>query len=161
RPMPEKNDPFVHSLIGVAPLVIGSIIVWYIAQFLQFDLLAETLAEGNLDRFFLALGASLNTPDFWIWLYLLFAISNAMLPSSADRVYWTPVLIFFGVVLVLLIGFGFFPAIPTVIQETFVDLISVFVFALTTVVIVDLFFIVCIFLFELILSLTTGRRVQY
>ena len=62
-------DPIVHSLIGVAPLVVGSIIVWYIAQFLQFDLLAQALTDGNLDRFFQAFADSLNTPDFWLWLY--------------------------------------------------------------------------------------------
>lgn len=154
-------DPVVHSLIGVAPLVFGSIIVWLIARFLQFDLLAQTFIDGNMERFYRGLFQSLNTPDFWLWLYLLFAISNAMLPSPADRVYWRPVLLFIGVIIVLLVSFDLFPAIPGVLQETLLNIISIFVFAMSTVIVVNLFFITFIFLLELTLGVTTGRRVQY
>jgi hypothetical protein len=30
----------------------------------------------------------LRVPDFWLWAYLIFAISNAMIPSPADREPW-------------------------------------------------------------------------
>jgi len=156
-----KADPLAHSLIGVAPLVVGSLAVWFIAQFLQFDRLGLALAQGDLDILFRALAQSLATPDFWLWLYLLFAISNAMLPSPADRIYWTPVLFFLGAVIVLLAGFDLFPTIPIFIQETFFDVVSILVSALTTVVVVDLLFIIFIFLLEFLLTVTTGRKIQY
>ena len=155
------DNPLVHSLIGVAPLVFGSIAVWLIAQFLRFDQLAEATTSGSLDQLFRVLGDILTTPDFWLWLYLLFAIANAMLPSPADRVYWRPVLLFFGGIAVLLVGFGLMPDIPLVFQDIFFNIIALLVFAFTTVVAVDLLFMAIIFGAELILSLVTRRRIQY
>ena len=29
-----------------------------------------------------------KTADFWLWLYLIFAVSNAMMPSESDRKPW-------------------------------------------------------------------------
>jgi hypothetical protein len=29
-----------------------------------------------------------KTPDFWLWLYVIFAVSNAMMPSESDRKPW-------------------------------------------------------------------------
>ncbi len=84
-----------------------------------------------------------------------------MLPSPADRIYWRPVLLFFGGLTILLLGFDLFPTIPDFIQTTFFNVISILVFALTTAVAVDLFFALCIFLLESILNLTTGRKIQY
>ena len=38
-----------------------------------------------------------GTPDFWLWIYLVFAVSNAMLPSAADWHAWGTALIFLGI----------------------------------------------------------------
>lgn len=156
-----RIGPVGHSLVGVAPLVFGSLAVWFIARFLQFDLLGETLTGGNIRRFFWAFSQSFATPDFWLWLYLLFAISNAMLPSPADRIYWAPVLIFFGGIVVLLVVFDWVPVVPEVVQELFFGATAVMIFALTTVVGVDIFFILFILFLESLLSLTTGRKISY
>lgn len=155
------DNPLVHSLIGVAPLVFGSLAVWLIAQFLRFDQLAEAASSGSLEQLFRVLGDILITPDFWLWLYLLFAIANAMMPSPADRLYWRPVLLFFGGIGLLLVGFGLTPDIPPIFEDIFANIIAVLVFALTTVVVVDLLFMAIILAAELILSLVTRRRIQY
>ena len=156
-----NSDPFKHSLVGVAPLVMGSLVVWLVAQRLQFDRLGTSLMIGNMDFVFRAISESLSTPDFWLWLYFLFAVGNVMLPSPADRTYWTPILAFLGTILLLLLFFDLIPEIPRYFQEIFLSIISALVFALTTVVVVDLVFIVLIYLVESILGVTTGRRVKY
>lgn len=156
-----KSHPIVHSVIGVAPLVVGSLVVWFIAQFLQFDRLGDAVSEGDFDRALQAIGSSLSTPDFWIWLYFLFVVANAMLPSPADRVYWRPVLVFFGILLLLLVGFDLFPNISPFFQDLFFGIILLLVSALTTVLVVDLLFIAIIFLLEFLVGIITGRKVQY
>jgi hypothetical protein len=156
-----NTDPVSHSIIGAAPLLLGSIAVWFIARFLQFDLLGEAISAGNTIEFFNAASRSLATPDFWLWIYLLFSISNAMLPSPADRIYWAPILLFLGSVFFLLLGLDRLPDIPLVVQNGFANVISVLVFALTTVVAVNIFFIFFIFVLESLLTLTTGRKVRY
>ena len=37
-------------------------------------------------------GGLLRAPDAWLWLYLLFSIANAMMPSPSDRETWPPVI---------------------------------------------------------------------
>ena len=45
-----------------------------------------------------ALAQMAQVGDFWLWLYLIFAVSNAMLPSESDMAAVRPVLIFLGIV---------------------------------------------------------------
>ncbi|HQF71133.1 MAG TPA: hypothetical protein PLH39_07640, partial [Promineifilum sp.] len=46
----------------------------------------------------------LATPAFALWLYLLFAIGNAMLPSKSDRHAW-PAFLLWLAVLILVVAF--------------------------------------------------------
>jgi hypothetical protein len=54
-----------------------------------------------------------RVPDFWLWAYLIFAISNAMTPSPADRQPWLLAGLYLGLALVvayLLGGLALLPA---------------------------------------------------
>ncbi len=81
--------PIRESLIGSAPLVTGTAVVILIV-FKIFDAPAfsTSIASGDLESLSNVLLDLFETPDFLIWLYLLFAISNAMMPSSSDRRAW-------------------------------------------------------------------------
>ncbi len=83
------------SLIGAAPLVTGSLVVAGIGYWV-FDVnqTGQALLSGSPVVMSGALSSALQTPDMWVWLYLLFAVANAMLPSSADRQMWPPVILF-------------------------------------------------------------------
>jgi hypothetical protein len=154
-------DPIRHSLVGAAPLLVGSLAVLLIGRLLKFDTLGLVLTSGNLEYLLNTLGESLSTPDFWLWLYFLFAISNAMLPSPADRVYWTPVLLFLGVIIVLGVGLDLLPTIPGAIQEYTFNFVTLMASAFAIAVAVDLFFALFIFLLETTLNITTKRKIQY
>jgi hypothetical protein len=84
-----------------------------------------------------------------------------MLPSPADRVYWRPVLMFLGAIVLALIGFDLLPDVSPFFQDIFVNLIEIQTFALTTIVIVNFMFVIVILILETLLSAVTGRRVQY
>ena len=96
-----KTDLLRDALIGAAPLLSGGAFVAYVGIF-RLSLLAvwEALTAGNLDATLAALSASVHAPDFWLWFYLMVAVSSTMFPSQADRRAWLPL----ALVLALIVG---------------------------------------------------------
>jgi len=85
----EASDPFRSSLIGVAPLVTGTLACLLLAgEVLGLAPAGERLVLGDWSGGLAALGQSIARPDALVWLYLCFAISNTMLPSASDRRAW-------------------------------------------------------------------------
>jgi hypothetical protein len=85
----EVSDPLRASLIGVAPLVAGTVVCLVVAaEILGLGPAGERLVAADGYGALQAAIASLNRPDALVWLYLCFAISNTMLPSASDRQAW-------------------------------------------------------------------------
>ncbi len=146
-----------EALIGGAPLVFGSLAILLIG-FLVFDLnaIVETIRSGDVSSLTAALQQMYNANDFLVWLYLLFAISNAMLPSPSDRRAWPTFFLLLGILAIILavLGLGdvLFQGITGAIAAVFGYLGLAFSLAIT----VDLFFVAMIFLVEEIV----GRIMQ-
>jgi hypothetical protein len=82
-----KVDPLRASLIGLAPLLGGTatvLLIGYLA--LDVGALAEVMVGAGMEGILAGLEQALHVPDFWLWLYLIFSISNAMLPSYSNTV---------------------------------------------------------------------------
>lgn len=157
-----QADPIRNSLIGLAPLVGGSLAIVLIGRWaLGIETLAWVFQSGDDARFAEELWAALHVPDFWLWLYLIFAISNAMLPSATDRRSWPPVLIFLGGLTVLLYFTGWMPSLPPDLASLLADTLSYLNLAFTLTLAVDLVFALLILLLELLLMRLTGWRVKY
>lgn len=108
-----KVDPLRASLIGLAPLLAGSAAILLVGFLvLDVDKLALVAATQDFDGILAALAQVARVPDFWIWLYLIFAVSNAMLPSESDMATVRPVLIFLGIVAAIVLVVAGVPAIP-------------------------------------------------
>jgi hypothetical protein len=87
----EKTDVVRDSLIGLAPLIAGSLFVAYVGiNRMQLHTLWDVLRNGQLELFFMGLGLLPTVRDFYLWLYLAFAVSSTMLPSESDRHAWLP-----------------------------------------------------------------------
>jgi hypothetical protein len=85
-------DPLREALIGTAPLIAGSAFTLYAGLLpLGLPTVWAKLVNGDLARFLDALVALRAQPDFFVWLYLVIAISSTMFPSPADRRAWLPV----------------------------------------------------------------------
>ena len=95
------------AIIGAAPLFTGLGLVWVISNhILNLDNVLSALATGNINVLGPALRQLVSKPDFYLWLYLMFAISNAMLPTPADREGWPLVIGLFAVAIGFLVIIG-------------------------------------------------------
>jgi hypothetical protein len=104
-----SSDYFRDALIGVAPLVTGGVFVAFAGvSHLGLNNLWDSITQGQISTIGLAIKAMVDRPDFWLWFYLIFAVSSTMMPSTSDRRAWLPlilmIVILFG--LVLLVGAG-------------------------------------------------------
>ncbi len=157
----EVADPFRHSLIGLAPLIFGSLIVLLIGQWLQLERVATAFNSGDVERISEAIVQTLAVPDIWLWLYLIFAISNAMLPSASDRESWWSVVLYLSLGLFLVVGLGLNPTLSPELQDIALVILTSLLSAFVITLAVDLVFILIIGIIEVLFSWLLGRRVQY
>jgi hypothetical protein len=104
-----RSDAVRDSLIGAAPLIVGTLFVAYVAIYhLQMRVLWDVFRNGQFNLFWMGVRALPHVRDFYLWFYLAFAVSSTMLPSESDRHAWLDLLIGVGVLLliVLLLGAG-------------------------------------------------------
>jgi hypothetical protein len=96
-----RADIIRDALIGSAPLVFGGLFVTYAGlSRLGLHLIWNELVATGPSTVLSSLSALYARPDFWLWFYLIFAVSSMMLPSASDRRAWLPLV----VILSLLLG---------------------------------------------------------
>lgn len=96
-----RADWVRDTLIGLAPLLSGvAVTAWLGLNRLQLLPVGTALLATQWPALPALLGKVAAVPDFWLWLYLAFAVSSTMLPSASDRQAWLPL----GLVLAVLLG---------------------------------------------------------
>src|SRR5574339_559257 len=81
-----RSDVVRDSLIGAAPLIVGTLFVTFVAiDRLQMRILWDVFRNGQMSLFWMGLGMLPSVGDFYLWFYLVFAISSTMMPSESDR----------------------------------------------------------------------------
>jgi hypothetical protein len=157
----ERVDALRASLIGLAPLLFGGLAVLLISTYaFGVSTLGEAVRAENIGGVIASLSGVLNAPDAWLWLYLLFAIANALVPSPADRVTWPPVILFSVLMLILALIFGLNSAVADVgnlIGEGLRWLAAAF----TITLVVNVPFLIVIWFGELMVGRVKGQRVAY
>jgi hypothetical protein len=134
-----KADRFRAGLIGVAPLLGGTAVILLIGhQVLGVGDLAE--GTGIVD----GLGQMVEVADFWLWLYLVFSVANAMMPSESDMATVRPVLIFLGIVAAVLLIVTGTPTLAPDTVQTVNSIASFLASAFVLTLAVDLLFIALI-----------------
>lgn len=74
------------SLTGLAPLLVGSLILLLVSyQIFDAAPLQQAWQRGGFGAAWDIFWAAFGVPNAWLWAYLVFAVSNAMFPSSSDR----------------------------------------------------------------------------
>jgi len=161
--VPVEETDFVRaSLIGLAPLLAGSAVILLIG-YSVFDIgvMQQGFINGDWAEVAKGLAETLKAPDVWLWLYLIFAVSNTMLPSESDREAWMPILLFMVLVVGLAWLAGLGPKIVDYLGRS-LDLAAFWLMAMYVFTIVaDLPFVLLIALLERVLGRLKGVRVEY
>jgi hypothetical protein len=157
-----RSDPFRESMVGLAPLLAGSGLVLLIGA-VVFDLrtLSQAFVIGDVGWFLELMVSFVKVPDFWLWLYLIFAISNAMLPSESDRRAWLPLAIFLAIIAAVMAIVGWTPQMPASVVDRVVGAVQYLDTAFLITLVIDLIFAGFIFGFERLLNFLTGNQVAY
>jgi hypothetical protein len=102
------TDPVRESLIGLAPLLTGLAALYLIARW-QLSLWPPEGGLGDLASAWARLAAA---HDPALWLYVVVAIGNAMLPSASDRRAWWKLGLALGLAVALLYAGGLLQRVP-------------------------------------------------
>jgi len=158
----ERTDVVRASLIGLAPLLVGSGVILLIG-YMVFELGTVRTAFSARDLTSLTGGVRrvLGAPDAWLWAYVIFAVSNTMLPSRADRQAWTPVILFLLLVGALVWVAGLGPAIVEGVSAPLVTSLHWLTAMYAFTIMVDAPFVLLIALGERLLERVKGVRVEY
>jgi hypothetical protein len=158
----QKTGPVRASLIGLAPLLAGSAVILLIG-YAVFGVESMGAALANLDwgQITTGLKRMLAAPDAWVWFYVIFAVSNTMLPSRSDRQSWTPVVLFLALTAVLAWVFGFGPTVTSLVADPVAVGVRWLAAITTLTVLIDMPFMAAITLAEWLVSRVKGVTVRY
>lgn len=102
-----RADIVRDSLIGAAPLIIGTLFVAYIAVYrFEMRVLWDVFRNGQFNLFWIGVRALPNVRDFYLWFYFTFVVSSTMTPSESDRHAWLELVISVGVLFAITLLFG-------------------------------------------------------
>lgn len=152
-----RTDPIRGSLIGMAPLIAGCAAILLISSW---GLGLNGLGFGG-QPFWEELRRAYQVPDFWLWVYLVLAIGNAMLPSAADRQSWGVALLFAAFAGIILYFTGLLDAISLPVARWARTTATRLTYAFGVAVAVDLAFAILLFVAEQGLGLLGFGRVRY
>ena len=97
----------IDSIVGLAPLMIGSILIALIShRIFNAASVTTAISVGRWQSAFSALINITRTADGALWGYLLFAIGNAMMPSASDREPAKPLLLYIVLATVVYVIIG-------------------------------------------------------
>jgi hypothetical protein len=136
-------------------------LVVLIGAHLQLDSLADVLTAGQWETGWAALSQSIRLPDFWLWVYLIFAIANRMLPSPADREAWKPMALFLACLTAIAIAAGWTPRLGLEAQGVIQNIVGFLLYAFTLTVAIDLIMALVIAISEAFVGVIRRQRVSY
>ena len=120
----------------------------------------DVFRNGQMSLFWMGLGTLPSVGDFYLWFYLVFAISSTMMPSESDRHAWLQMAVSIGVLLAITLLFGAGPWMLTTIApylSSFFGFVAV-IFGFSNFV--HILLILPIALLHRMLSRVTGLDVQ-
>lgn len=158
----KRTDPLRDSLVGLAPFLAGTLALLAIGYWV-FDAPSLGLAweRGAWGQIAGLLLDAVRVDDAWLWLYLVVAVSNAMMPSPSDRESWRLVLIYLAAVAVIMLLFGWLPSLPANLVDALMRGLRTLTYVFALALLIDLVFAAGLALLELLLGALRGRKVVY
>ena len=149
----EQKDVWRDSLVGIAPLLVGSLIITLIgSQIFETTTLVGAINRGDSSDTFAGLIRAFETPDAMLWAYALFVVGNAMMPSASDREPLKPVLLYISLAVGVYLVLGMPLAPLTAALDSLRPAMRDYLSALIFVILLDLIVSAVLRLFTLVLS---------
>lgn len=158
----QRTDPLRDSLVGLAPFLAGTLALLAIGHWI-FDAasLGQAWERNDWASIAAQLAGAFQVDDAWLWLYLLVAISNAMMPSPSDRESWRLVLVYLAIVVAAVLLFAGVPSLPAALIDALAGGLRSLTYLFALVLIIDLVFAAGLGLLELLLNVLRGGKVIY
>lgn len=158
----KKTDNVRATLVGMVPLAAGVAAIALIGG-ARFDVavLMAGLGSGDLETALAGLRQFTSAPDFWLWVYLVFAIANAMLPEEHDRINWWLFVIAAGAITAVLLLLDLRILLQIWLNGPLTAFARRLSFALVMALVVDLFVIGLLAGAEALFSRLLDRELEY
>ena len=157
----ERVDFMREALIGIAPLLAGCTAVGIIGYSrLGIGSLGTVLASGNIWHVFRFIKLQMNSADLLIWLYLLFALSNTMLPSASDWRAWPAVGTLLAAIALCIYLAGAEHLVEQALGEILASGVIMTASAFTITIALDLVIAPIVFVVEWLLWQVSGKKVR-
>lgn len=158
----ETVEAWRNTLIGVAPIVSGLGLVLLLSHhMLNLPAFAAALAAADMAVIIPAVEDFIRTPDFWIWLYLMFTISNNMMPSGPDRRGWSAVIVAVILLSLTVTFLGLGETIWAMLGGPLTEVMGTLAAIFTPIIGLNIFAIGLVWLLEQTLGRLTGQQVEY
>ena len=155
-----KTDLLRDALIGAAPLFAGGIVIAFISwKYLGISQLWGSLSVDGWDGWGEAIQHVLRQPDFWLWFYLIFAVSSTMFPSRSDWHAWPPLFVVVFVLLLLSVVAGAGPWLAEHLAPRLNALMEIFALILGVSLGIHLVLFIPFYFGRLAVSRITGLKV--
>lgn len=158
----EDTDIVRSTLVGMIPLLTGVAALALIGSTrFDIDALVAAISSGDVPTMTAGIAQFMQATDFWLWIYLVFAIANAMLPEEHDRINWWLILGAFGgfVAFLLILDLGIL--VQAWLEGPMRLLGEFLALAFGIALGVDLFMATLISGTEWIIARTMGREIDY
>ncbi len=158
-----KTGALKLAIITAAPFGVGLALVWIIANnVLNVTAITATMQSGFLTDVSGALAQLTATPDFWLWIYLVFTISNTLTPAHPEHLRgWWMVIAALAVGFVVLLFLGTAGDVLAAALQSLNTSVNVLSGALGVIIVIDLFMVAVLGTLEAIIERFTGNSATF
>ncbi len=158
-----KTGALKLAIITAAPFGVGLVLVWIIANnVLNVTTITATMQSGFLTDVSGALGQLTATPDFWLWIYLVFTISNTLTPAHPEHLRgWWMVITALVIGFIVLLFLGTAGDVLVAALQSLNTSVNVLSGALGVIIVIDLFMVAVLGTLEAIIERFTGNSATF
>jgi hypothetical protein len=140
------------SLVGLAPFLAGTAVLLLVG-YNVFDvaMLGRAWNAAGWPGVLNAMDSIWRVPDFWPWTYAIFAASNAMMPSPADRQPWLAAGLYVALALICAYFLGGLPALAHVLAPKVNGALQLLTLAFMFTLVLDLLAAVILWAAEMVI----------